>query len=506
MNDQAMLDLNSSISGRINDIHEAYQSNPNGYYCPVCGSASPAFIPGGVVKARQNAKCPVCGALERHRLFGLYWKDDLSPRLPERLKNVLHVAPEEHIARLLKATSDVDYLSGDLFMPNVMVKLDLTDIDFPDDSFDVILCSHVLEHIPDDQKAMREMFRVIRPGGYVLVMVPLYGATTYENPSITTDEDRLAHFGQKDHIRKYGKDIGQRLAKAGFNVAARHYAKEIDPKIANYAALVDQVIFECFKPISSSIESPRANRPLKRDIPRQNKDILTPECNFCGGTVFLDWGSRRHCLCAHCHSQERTRVIKLFLDDLDLGPHAKVLHLAPERSLAAYLSERVGSGYDAVDLNPSRYKFANARKLDLVVDSEYLPKETYDLVLHSHVMEHLPCNVSAVLFHLHRALKPAGLHLCSIPILPGRYSAEFTPMEQEQAIHRFGHKEHVRRFGAEDVQQTLGMIFKLPDEYDLEARFEKSVLDRFNIPSFARKGWSPHSVFALNKADLKLQA
>lgn len=231
-----------------------------------------------------------------------------------------------------------------------------------------------------------------------------------------------------------------------------------------------------------------------------------PECNICGGTEFLDWKNRPRSRCARCHSQERTRVLKLLLDELPLGPGSRVLHIAPELGLATYLAERVGAGYEAVDINPARYKFANARKLNLISDVDALPSGHYDLVLHVHVMEHLRCDVTSVLFHLHRAIKPTGVHLCSIPILKGRYAAEFAPMTEERALREYGHKEHVRRFGADDIQQTLGMVFKLPQRYDLESRFPAALLDRFNIPELARRGWSPHSVLLLRKDDLKLRS
>jgi predicted SAM-dependent methyltransferase len=234
----------------------------------------------------------------------------------------------------------------------------------------------------------------------------------------------------------------------------------------------------------------------------------SPECNLCGGKAFESWKSRPNSLCSTCHSQERTRVLKLYLDRLDLGPESKILHIAPERSLSAFLAKKVGSGggYDAVDLTPERYEFANARKLDLVADAEALPSAHYDLILHVHVMEHLPCDVTAVLFHLHRALKPTGLHLCSIPILKGRYASDFARMSSERAVREFGHKEHVRRFGAADIHKTLGMVFNLPKEYNLETQFEVPVLKRFNVPKYARRGWSAHTVLAFRKDDLKLRA
>lgn len=234
----------------VSEIHKLKAKTPAGYYCPVCGTHNVSFLPGGVEKKRPNAKCPTCGALERHRLVWMYMVNDLWPRLPRGKKHLLHVAPEEHLAKLLHESDDINYLSGDLFMPNVMVKLDLTDIDFPDNRFDIILCSHVLEHIPDDLRAMGEMLRVIKPGGFVIVIVPLYGETTYEDASITTPEGRLEHFGQDDHVRKYGSDIETRLSRSGFSVRSRKYATDLAPDISKFTALRGQVIYECVKPLA----------------------------------------------------------------------------------------------------------------------------------------------------------------------------------------------------------------------------------------------------------------
>lgn len=198
--------------------------------------------------------------------------------------------------------------------------------------------------------------------------------------------------------------------------------------------------------------------------------------------------------------------MKVMLDYLELPkPQQKVLHIAPERGLGPYIKERVGEGYDAVDLVPRQFGWVTTRSFDLATDAARLESEKYDLIVHSHVMEHVPCNITAVLFHLHRALKENGVHVCCIPIVPGRYEADFKPLQREEATRRFGQSDHVRRFGADDIHLTLGMIFRLPEQYDLEARFGTTLLDSFNIPPSARRGWTIHSILTLKKADLLLQ-
>lgn len=158
--------------------------------------------------------------------------------LPRPGSKVLHVAPEKSIRERISAMSQVDYVIGDKHEPGYTypsgtIELDITKIDFPDDHFDLIICSHVLEHVDDDRRAMRELFRVLAPGVTAILMVPMgTGADTYEDPSITEPAERLRHFGQFDHVRIYGRDYSQRLVEAGFQVeelafADRYSAEDI---------------------------------------------------------------------------------------------------------------------------------------------------------------------------------------------------------------------------------------------------------------------------------------
>lgn len=216
------------------------------YQCPLCEQAVEAFLPFGATK-RSNAKCPHCGALERHRLFWCYVKG-FTDLFDGRPKDLLHIAPEQILADKLMALPGVNYLSADLDSPRAMVKMDLTDIQYPEGTWDVILCSHVLEHIPDDRKAMSEMLRVLKPGGWLMVQVPTYGDSTYEDWSITSEEGRLEAFLQRDHVRKYGTDIADRLRDAGFNVKVERPATLLDAPTVRKHALKDQYIFFCSKP------------------------------------------------------------------------------------------------------------------------------------------------------------------------------------------------------------------------------------------------------------------
>lgn len=218
------------------------------FYCPVCGQLATRFKDGGTgVKKRKNAKCPKCGSLERHRLLWVHLVNSVWPSLPAGKKDFLHVAPERFFVDIMKGRPDLNYLSGDLMMSESMLKLDLTDIPYWDYQLDLILCSHILEHIPDDRAAMREMFRVLRPGGILLVMVPTYSAATYEDFSITSPEERKRHFGQEDHVRKYGWDIQDRLAGCGFQVSAWPVQGDLDKRVIDFINAGKRVIFTCRK-------------------------------------------------------------------------------------------------------------------------------------------------------------------------------------------------------------------------------------------------------------------
>ena len=180
--------------------------------CPVCRYQG-RFIAFGD-PPRWDASCPSCRSLERHRLFKLFLD-----RHPELVRGtVIHFAPERSIAKLLRA-HDSDYRSADVVPGRADLTLDIEAIDLSDDSVDLIVCSHVLEHV-DDAKALAEFRRCLKPGGAAILMVPIVEGwrRTYENPAVTSEGDRLLHFGQHNHVRYYGADFRERVRAAGFEL------------------------------------------------------------------------------------------------------------------------------------------------------------------------------------------------------------------------------------------------------------------------------------------------
>jgi len=188
----------------------------NKRYCPVCENSSHRFRPYGRTP-REDAQCTHCGALERHRFLWLFLqkKSDL---FDGKRKRMLHVAPESCFKPRFEKWLNGDYITADLSNPHAMVQMDICNIQYPDESFDVIYCSHVLEHVQDDKKAIREFFRVLAKNGWAILLVPIYSDRTFEDPSIKDPAERLRIFGQEDHVRRYGPDYADRLREAGFFV------------------------------------------------------------------------------------------------------------------------------------------------------------------------------------------------------------------------------------------------------------------------------------------------
>ncbi|MGO9754340.1 MAG: methyltransferase domain-containing protein [Solirubrobacteraceae bacterium] len=200
------------------------------YEC-ICGATWRHFMR---FNGRPNACCPRCGALERHRLMWLFLQNETHVLSGEPLR-VLHFAPEPLLVQRLRSLPAIDYLTADLFDPIADYKLDICDLSaFADESFDLILCCHVLEHVASDTKALKELRRVLRSGGELVMQHPIDQrlAHTDEDPSIVDPAERLARFGQSNHVRTYGADFGERVRSAGFELERRRYANEVDPRVA----------------------------------------------------------------------------------------------------------------------------------------------------------------------------------------------------------------------------------------------------------------------------------
>ena len=193
---------------------------------PIDGKSYRKFLPYGYGKQRPNALSPGTLSLERHRQMWLYLQNETN-FFTHKLK-VLHIAPEQEFLRKFKKMKNLEYTSADLFSPIVDVKADILDLPFEDNTYDVIICNHVLEHIVDDRKAMSELYRVMKSGGWGIVQVPMKNSLekTYEDFTITDPKERQKHFGQYDHVRWYGMDYFDRLKSVGFETEINFYSQK----------------------------------------------------------------------------------------------------------------------------------------------------------------------------------------------------------------------------------------------------------------------------------------
>jgi SAM-dependent methyltransferase len=230
-----------SVGRAIALRYRVFANRGDAVECPVCERRFARFRDD---HNRPNAICWRCGAHERHRALWLYL--DGHRELLESAGSLLHFAPEWCLERRLRAVPGIRYVTADLDPAIGELTLDVTDLALADGAFDAILCSHVLEHVPDDAAAMRELHRVLAPGGWAIVMVPLDTGRqhTYEDPTIVDPAEREREFLQHDHVRLYAPDIAGRLGAAGFAVATERVAHELGrDAVARYRLLESDYVF-----------------------------------------------------------------------------------------------------------------------------------------------------------------------------------------------------------------------------------------------------------------------
>jgi len=217
---------------------------------PINGKSYRKFLSYGYNNQRKNVLSPGTLSLERHRLLWLYLKEHTS-FFKKNLK-LLHVAPEQCFYKIFKNQKLLDYTTTDLLSPLADVKADICNLPFQDNSYDVVFCNHVLEHITEDVKAMSELYRVLKPGGFGVFQVPQNTAleTTYEDFNITSAEERQKHFGQYDHVRVYGLDYFSRLNNIGFKTHTFKVVENYTPEeIKKYALMENEILPICYKPL-----------------------------------------------------------------------------------------------------------------------------------------------------------------------------------------------------------------------------------------------------------------
>jgi SAM-dependent methyltransferase len=223
------------------------------YTDPIDGKSFKSFLPYGYGNVRENVLSPSTLSLERHRLLWLYLTRETD--LLTRPQSLLHVAPEQCFYARFRESELLTYTTTDLLSPLADVKADICALPFADNSYDFILCNHVLEHIPDDFKAMQELHRVLKPGGTAILQIPLENDrdVTFEDDSITDRDERARIFGQYDHVRVYGMDYFNRLEQVGFEVAAVDYTKHLTAlEVDKYRLAMGELIPVVKKPVTAT--------------------------------------------------------------------------------------------------------------------------------------------------------------------------------------------------------------------------------------------------------------
>jgi len=215
-----------------------------GSVCEICGNRYRRFLPYGRLRARSNALCPGCLSLERHRLIYRYLKTKTD--FFNKKTDVLHIAPEKCFLKPFRLQHDTGYVTADLESPWADVKMDIHKMPFPDNSFEFVICNHVLEHVADDLLALSEIKRVLRPGGTAILQVPFFSPVperTFEDPSVKDETEREKLFGQRDHIRRYGKDYPDRIESVGLKVNEERFAFDFSPTECTNLGIVPEIIY-----------------------------------------------------------------------------------------------------------------------------------------------------------------------------------------------------------------------------------------------------------------------
>lgn len=232
---------------KVRNFLRALFYSGSGKFCPICGRSFRRFLTQKEA-GRSDAVCPYCNSLERHRFAWLFIGRN-TDIFNLAGKSFLHIAPEDcFIPAFRRSLESGSYITADLHDSRADVKMDITDIEYPEGSFDALMCSHVLEHVENDRKALSEFYRILKKGGWAILMVPVELEETFEDPAVTDPEKRKEVFGQEDHVRIYGRDFKDRVARAGFAteiIRAGSFCSE--DEIMKMGLLKDEEIYYCRK-------------------------------------------------------------------------------------------------------------------------------------------------------------------------------------------------------------------------------------------------------------------
>ncbi len=510
------------------------QSNSFHGLCSVCGHTG-EFVRGDHKSLRESYPCPNCRftvrwrdqagiitdefgrgqALSIDQLVSKGFLNDIS--IFEPALRGPFVSRMKGLPKYVQSYFRPDLPLGDVAEDGVRNE-DLTKLTFDEDTFDLIITSDVMEHLPNIEAAFAETLRVLKPGGIHIFSIP------NDYPFPDRMEPRVAiKNGQEINLKPpryhnsgdgsqclvytdYGADISDLIQSLGGRLIVARRSGVHDPSYSN-ATFVMRKVASAGARRPGSPEAAAAAATAQARIhaaPATTTASRGLKCPICEGTEFEDFNGRKNARCSTCRGVERNRVMWMVLDRLGaFAEGQRVLHLAPEMGLARKFVELSGDKYVGTDIDPDRYKskFTTIRKLDLCSDLGDIADNSFDLILHSHVLEHVPCDIKGVLGELDRILAPGGMHFFSVPIRGEHTVEDLSPdLTETERLTRFGQEDHVRMFGSKDLQALLREVWG-DGKHVIEPvqLFSKDALRSAVIPTEAWEGVSGHSLFHYRK-------
>lgn len=491
--------------------------------CSICGQEG-KFERGDARSLRESFACPNCRFTTRWRdqaslildEFGRGQALSLNDLVKKGMLNDLDILEPALRGPFVQRFQSLPNYTQTYFWPDKPLghltpegvqNEDLTKLTFKDNSFDLILSSDVLEHLYDIEGAFRESLRVLRPGGVHIFTIP----NDYPFPNLTQKRVDMVD-GEEVHIKParyhnsgdgskclvytdYGADVVDMIEELGgrLSIVRRSPVPLASRTNATFV----------LRKVSGGPVAPRRVTKAKGDA----KAAPDLKCPICNGTEFEDFNGRVNARCSSCRAVERNRMMWMILDRLGaFKPGLRVLHMAPELGLVRKFKELSGDNYHATDIDTERYnsRFVKIRKLDLCTDLADIPDDSYDLILHSHVLEHVPCDVKCVLKELDRVLAPGGLHFLSVPFRGTRTAEDLDPnLTEAERKKLFGQEDHMRIFGTESLTELLQEVWgdhkHLVEPIEI---FSRDELRQAVVPTVAWRGISSHSIFHYRKGGL----
>jgi ubiquinone/menaquinone biosynthesis C-methylase UbiE len=487
--------------------------------CAICGFYG-EFIRGELESIRESFHCKNCHSSLRYRDQAAVIIDQFSSGEASSLKGLVdsgrlnnlaiyEVALRSPFAGYFQALPGYvrSYLWDDCELgrayENGVLCEDLTNLSFKDNTFNLVITSDVLEHIPDYERAFSEILRVLKVGGSHIFSLP----TDFPMPPISekrtikTDDGEVHLKSPRYHNSGNGSDC----------LMYTDFGSDL-PQIIDHGYSITKIVRRsmvgnCHE--NASFFTQKISYEVKFDQSlsdvSQSRNQVASLCPICGNDIFLDFNGRKNARCKKCLCMERNRLMSMFLNKFKLYQNDQtVLHFAPEFGLAKKFVELSGDLYYPCDLEPEKYKsrFYQTQFIDLSKSLIQFEDNYFDLIIHNHVLEHVPHDVGLIFSELNRILKPGGMHFFSIPI-SGEWTRENLSKDIDDSYRQknFGQHDHVRIFGWKSMRDLLQSICTNYDGLPLRPiqHFTSEELERACIPRVAWDGVSGHSVYGYQK-------